>query len=133
MKLEFPLSILLAIFGSVTTYILGGWGNLLSILTLLIIIDYVTGFIAAGVEGKISSRVGFKGIAQKILIFALVAVAQMLDLLLGTEHMIRDATIFFYIINESVSIIENAGRTGLPIPLFLLKVIEVFRGKIKKK
>ncbi len=133
MKIEVPLTIFLSMIGSITSYMFGGWGSLLSILTFMVVVDYITGIIAAGVEGKISSRFGFKGIAQKIAIFALVTVAHMLDLVLGEQHMIRDATVFFYIMNESVSIIENAGRTGLPVPDFLLKTIDILKTKSKKK
>jgi toxin secretion/phage lysis holin len=131
MKVEIPLTMFLSITGSVTSYMFGGWGSLLSILTFMIIIDYITGVIAAGIERKLSSRIGFRGIAQKILIFALISVSHMIDQVIGVEHLIRDATIFFYIMNEIISIIENGKRVGLPIPAFLIKVIELLKTKKK--
>lgn len=107
----------------------GGWSALLSILTLLIILDFISGLLAAGIEGKLSSRIGFKGIAQKIIIFCLVSVAHIIDLLFGQAQFIMDATIFFYMVNEMLSIIENAGRVGLPIPKFLVRAIERLKEK----
>ncbi|MFD1739245.1 holin family protein [Bacillus salitolerans] len=133
MKFEVPFTILLSIVGSFTSFMFGGWGSLLSILTLIIILDFITGIIASGIEGKLSSRLGFKGIAQKVIIFALVSVAHAIDVAIGEQHMIRDATIFFYLVNETLSIIENAGRVGLPVPSFLVKAIELLKTKSNKK
>jgi toxin secretion/phage lysis holin len=132
-KAEMPFTLLLSLFGSLVSYMFGGWSSLLSILTLIIILDFITGVIAAGVEGKLSSRLGFRGIAQKIIIFALISVAHMIDLIFGELHLVRDATIFFYLVNELVSIIENAGRVGLPVPEFLVKAIELLKSNPKKK
>jgi len=116
--------------GGIVGYLWGGWSALLGILLAFVIIDYITGFIAAGAEGKLSSRVGFKGIAKKILIFVLVAVAHLLDEALGGNNDIfRDAVIFFYLANELLSIIENAGRAGLPIPEVLKNAVEILKGK----
>jgi toxin secretion/phage lysis holin len=133
MKFEVPVTIILSIVGSFTSLLVGGWDSLLSILSLLVIIDFITGIIASGVEGKLSSRLGFRGIAQKIIIFALVSVAHSIDVVIGEQHLVRDATIFFYIVNETLSIIENAGRVGLPVPEFLVKAVELLRTRSKKK
>ena len=116
--------------GGIIGYLWGGWNALLGILLAFVIIDYITGFIAAGAEGKLSSDVGFKGILKKILIFVLVAVAHLLDEALGGNNDIfRDAVIFFYLANELLSIIENAGRAGLPIPDVLKNAVEILKGK----
>ena len=116
--------------GGIIGYLWGGWNALLGILLAFVIIDYMTGFIAAGAEGKLSSQVGFKGIAKKIMIFILVAVAHLIDQALGGDkNIFRDATIFFYLANELLSIIENAGRAGLPIPKQLTNAVEILRGK----
>ena len=120
--------------GGIVGYLWGGWSALLGILLAFVIIDYITGFIAAGAEGKLSSEVGFKGIAKKILIFVLVAVAHLLDEALGGNNDIfRDAVIFFYLANELLSIIENAGRAGLPIPETLKNAVEILKGKGETK
>ncbi|WP_220129389.1 phage holin family protein [Thermaerobacillus caldiproteolyticus] len=106
----------------------GSLDLLVIILICFVVIDYITGVIASAIEGKLSSAVGFRGIARKLIIFILVGVSHLLDMAIGwNNHFIRDATIFFYILNEFISIIENAGRAGVPIPEFLAKVIELLR------
>ncbi|RSK29415.1 holin [Bacillus sp. HMF5848] len=115
---------------SFMTAMLGGWDMMLVILIMFVVIDYITGVLAAAVQGKLSSRAGFKGIVQKVMIFALVAVAHLLDLILsGNHNFIRDTVIFFYLFNELISIIENAGEVGLPIPGILMRAIEILRNK----
>jgi toxin secretion/phage lysis holin len=69
------------------------------------------------------------GIAKKVFIFAMVAVAHLIDTALGDAHLLRDATIFFYLANELLSIIENVGRIGLPVPTPIQKAVEVLKGK----
>jgi toxin secretion/phage lysis holin len=107
----------------------GGWNPLLSILASFVIVDYATGIMAGYVEGKLSSKVGFKAIPKKIMIFVLVAIAHQIDMALGENHLFRDATIFFYISNEIISILENAGRIGVPVPEQLKQAIQVLKGK----
>jgi toxin secretion/phage lysis holin len=132
--MEHVYRITMSVIGGIVGYLWGGWSALLGILLAFVVIDYVTGFIAAGAEGKLSSEVGFKGIAKKILIFVLVAVAHLLDEALGGNNDIfRDAVIFFYLANELLSIIENAGRAGLPIPEVLKNAVEILKGKGEAK
>ncbi|MBM7660446.1 toxin secretion/phage lysis holin [Bacillus mesophilus] len=133
MKVDFSIATILSLAGSLTSYMFGGWGSLLTILTFMVIVDYLTGIIAAGIEKKLCSKIGFRGIAQKLLIFVLVSVAHMIDMITEVEYLVRDATIIFYIMNEIISILENAKRVGLPIPVFLIKVIELVKSKSKKK
>jgi toxin secretion/phage lysis holin len=115
--------------GALVGYLFGGWSILLQILLAFVVIDYITGLLASGVEGKLSSKVGFKGAAKKIMIFCLVAVAHLADKVTGQGHMIQDAAAFFYLGNELLSIIENAGRTGLDIPEPLKNAVEMLKGK----
>lgn len=115
--------------GAVIGYLFGGWDVLLQILLVFVCIDYISGLLASGVEGKLSSKVGFKGIAKKVMIFALVAVAHMIDKALGESHIFRDAVIFFYIGNELLSILENTGRIGVPVPEQLKQAVQVLKGK----
>ena len=117
--------------GAAVAYLFGGWTALLQILVILMVIDYLTGIIAAGYLGKLSSKIGFRGIGKKIMILALVAVAHAIDTVLGDNHFIRDAVIFFYLANELLSIIENAGKTGLPVPSVLTKAVDVLNNKSK--
>ncbi|TVX93058.1 phage holin family protein [Paenibacillus agilis] len=116
-------------FGTMAAYMFGGWPTLLQVLLMMVIIDYVSGITAAGLTGTLRSGIGFIGIARKILIFLIVAIAHQVDLVLGDQHMIRDATIFFYMANELLSIIENAGRMGVPVPSVIRKAIEILKDK----
>lgn len=117
--------------GAFVGYIFGEWSVLLQILLAFVIIDYVSGLLASGVEGKLSSKVGFKGIAKKIMIFCLVAVGHLVDKALGDGSMIQNAIVFFYLGNELLSILENAGRTGLPVPEQVKSAVDVLKGKSK--
>ncbi|MEF2968874.1 phage holin family protein [Paenibacillus sp. M1] len=113
----------------VAGFLFGGWSPLLNILLAFVVIDYVSGVAAAAQEGKLSSRIGGWGIAKKVMIFAIVAVAHLVDSALGDAHLFRDAAIFFYLSNELLSLLENAGRLGAPIPPGLQKAIAILQGK----
>lgn len=115
--------------GAIGGYMFGGWSALLSILLAFVIADYVTGIMAGYVEGKLNSKIGFKAIPKKVMIFILVAVAHLIDTSLGQNHMFRDAVIFFYLGNELISILENAGRIGVPVPEQLRQAIQVLKGR----
>ena len=122
----------IAVGGSIISFLFGGWSSLLTILLAFVVLDYVTGVLAAAKEGKLNSEVGLWGIARKVAIFAVIAVAHLVDSALGDAHLFRDAAIFFYLANELLSIIENTGRTGVPIPEKLKGAVEVLRGKEEK-
>jgi toxin secretion/phage lysis holin len=117
--------------GGFVGWAFGGWSVLLQVLLALVVIDYLTGLLASGVEGKLSSKVGFKGIAKKLMIFSLVAVGHLIDKLIGDGSMVQNAIIFFFVGNEVLSVVENAGRSGLPIPPVLTKAVEVLQSKGK--
>ncbi|MGG3958435.1 phage holin family protein [Bhargavaea massiliensis] len=121
-----------AAVGAVAGYLFGGWSELLGILLAFVIMDYVTGVMAAYKEGTLKSAVGFKRIPKKVMIFVLVAVGHLIDRAVGTNGLFRDATIFFYLSNELLSIIENAGRMGLPVPEQIQQAVEVLKGKSKR-
>lgn len=95
-------------------------------------IDYITGVFAAGDNGELKSKVGFKGIAKKVVLFLLVGVAAQLDSAFGSNSAIREATIFFFIGNELLSLLENAGRMGVPLPSALTNAVEILGGKQKQ-
>lgn len=106
-----------ALFAAGVTAIFGGWDMLMTALVAMAVADYVTGLIAAGISGSLDSRVGWKGILKKLLIFVAVAVAATVDMATGLEgHPLRAAACLFYIGNEGISIVENLGRAGVPIP-----------------
>lgn len=123
-----------AVSGVITSFLFGGWPLLLNIFLAFVVIDYITGLIASGIQGQLNSKVGWKGIARKVVMFLIIAVAHMVDILLEIQtDMIRNAVIFFYLANELLSIIENAGRIGLPIPRILLHAVDVLKGRANKK
>ena len=105
-------------------YFLGGYDGLLYALIVFMVVDYITGVMCAIVDKKLSSAVGFKGICRKVLILMLVGIANLLDVsVIGTGAVLRTAVIFFYLSNEGVSLLENAGHLGLPIPEKLKEIL----------
>ena len=120
---------IVAIGGSLVTYLLGGWSALIKILVAFVVIDYVTGVLAAAISGKLNSNIGLKGIAKKVFIFVIVACGHLVDNAMGSQDIVRDAAIYFYIANELLSILENAGEIGLPVPDMLKNAIERLKGK----
>jgi len=120
---------IVAIGGSLVTYLLGGWSALIKILVAFVVIDYITGVLAAAIRGKLNSNIGLKGIAKKVFIFVIVACGHLVDGAMGTNNIVRDAAIYFYIANELLSILENAGEIGLPVPDMLKNAIERLKGK----
>lgn len=105
-------------------WFLGGCDGLLFALIAFVVIDYITGVMCAINDHTLSSEVGFRGICRKVLIFLLVGIANILDVqVIGTGSVLRTAVIFFYISNEGVSLLENAGRLRLPIPQKLKDIL----------
>ncbi len=129
----------LSIVGAVGAFIsslFGGWDAALTTLVIFMAIDYIAGLIVAGVfhnsgkseNGALESRAGWKGLCRKGMTLLIVLVAVRLDLAIGT-HFIKDAVVIAYIVNEALSIIENAGLMGLPIPSAVKKAIDVLQKK----
>ena len=88
------------------------------------VLDYITGVLCAIADGKLSSNVGYLGIARKLVIFVLVGVGNLLDVhVLGEVGIVRSAVIFFYLSNEGISLMENAAHLGLPLPEKLKDVL----------
>lgn len=114
--------------GTLLTYLFGGWSSLLGVLLFLVILDYVSGLTAAFLDKQLSSEIGFRGIARKVMVFAIVAVGHLIDIALGTE-LIMMAVIYFYMANELLSIIENSGKIGIPIPSALNNAVQILQNK----
>ena len=129
MKYENIFKTMCGFGGALASYLFGGWSAVLGVLLAFVVADYITGVIAGAVEGKLSSQIGMKGIAKKVMIFLIVAVAHLADTAVGMGNIFRDAAIFFYIANELLSILENAGRIGVPIPSAIQKAVEILNGK----
>ena len=122
--------------GGFLTYLFGGWDS--SVVTLLIFmsIDYITGLIVAGIfhksgkseTGSLNSKACWKGLAKKGVTLLLIIVAHFLDVTLGVNF-IRDGVAIAFISNEVISIIENAGLMGIPIPAVVTKAIDMLNSK----
>ena len=114
-------------------WFLGGCDGLLFALIAFVVIDYITGVMCAVSDHTLSSEVGFRGICRKVLIFLLVGIANILDVqVIGTGSVLRTAVIFFYISNEGVSLLENAGHLGLPIPQKLKDILAQLHDRAEK-
>lgn len=117
----------------------GGWTSAMTTLIIFMVIDYATGIIVAGVfhrsgkskSGALESRAGFKGLCRKGMILLILLVACRLDLMIGTGY-IKDCVCIAFVVNETLSIIENAGLMGVPIPQVLIKAIDVLKAKEEK-
>lgn len=124
------------VIGSAVAAAFGGWDAAMITLVSMMVIDYLTGVLVAGVfhnspkteNGALESKAGWKGLCRKGVTLLIVLVAARLDIILGTGF-IRDAVVIGYIANEIISIIENAGLMGVPIPAAIEKAIEVLQSK----
>ena len=114
-------------------YFLGGCDGLLIALVVFVVADYITGVMCAVTDRKLNSEVGFKGICRKVVIFMLVGIAHVIDVtVIATGSVLRTAVTFFYLSNEGVSLLENAGHLGLPIPETLKEVLEQLHERAEK-
>lgn len=128
------IQIIFTAIGGWLGWFLGGCDGLLYALIAVVVIDYITGVMCAIADKTLSSEVGFKGICRKVLIFLLVGIAHTLDVnIIGSGSVLRTAAVFFYISNEGVSIMENAGHLGLPIPGKLMEVLEQLHDRAEKE
>lgn len=116
-----------AIFGGILGFMFGELDGFITALLVFVVVDYITGFMCAIAEKRLSSEVGAKGIMKKVVIFALVAVGHIIDTVIlkgAGGSTFRTMIIFFYLANEGLSITENAARLGLPVPEKLKTVLE---------
>lgn len=128
------IRLLIATIGGWVGFFIGGCDGLIITLLIFVIIDYITGVLCAIYDKKLSSKIGFKGITRKILVFVLVGLANMLDVnVLKTGSVLRTATIFFYLSNEGISILENAGHLGVKYPDKIKDVLEQLHDRSDKK
>lgn len=119
------VQIAISMIGGYLGMFIGGFDGPIFTLVVFVVIDYVTGVLCGLFDKKLSSEVGFKGICRKVIIFLLVGVAHMIDkYVIGSGEVLRTATIFFYLSNEGISILENSAHLGLPIPEKLKRALE---------
>ena len=124
----FSFKALVAFIVSVLTVGLGSPTTLVYAVLVFMGIDYITGVIAAGVTGKLNSNAGLRGIAKKFVMLAICVVAYQVDKIAGSGLIVRNACLYFYASNELLSIVENAGRIGVPVPMALKNAISVLKG-----
>lgn len=105
-------------------YFLGGWDMALQTLLIVMLLDYITGICKAIYKKKVNSSIGLKGIIKKIGYLVIVAVAVILDHITGETGAIRTLVIYFFVANEGISIIENWGAMGLPLPQKIIEILE---------
>ncbi|MEE0944889.1 MAG: phage holin family protein [Clostridia bacterium] len=121
--------------GSFVSYIIGGWDAAMTTLAMCMAIDYLTGFAVAAVfkkspkseNGALESRAGFKGLCRKCTVLLMVLIAHRLDVVLGMGF-IKDGVVTAYVLNDCVSIIENVGIMGLPMPPVITRAIDMLKG-----
>lgn len=122
-----------AVIFAVCGFLWGEIDGLLYALIAFMVLDYATGLISAYIGKKLSSSVGFAGIAKKVFILILVAVGHILDVhILGGGSVCRSAVTGFYLANEGISILENSGKIGLPLPKRLLDILAQLKNKENK-
>lgn len=126
--------------GGVIASLFGGWDAGLATLVMFMAIDYVSGLVVAGVfhnskkttSGALESKAGWKGLCRKGMSLLFVLIAYRLDLAIGSNY-IRDAVIIGFIVNETISIVENAGLMGVPLPETINKAIDILTSKSEEK
>lgn len=134
------ISIIFGVVGSFIASLFGGWDTALTTLLLFMGIDYLTGLIVAGVfhrspkteTGALESRTGLKGLIRKFTMLLFVLVGYRLDVAVGTTY-IRDAVCIAFMANELLSIVENAGLMGVPIPAVITNAIDILSKKGEDK
>lgn len=130
----------IGVVGGFIASLLGGWDAALTTLIIFMGIDYVTGLIVAGVfnnstkseNGALESRAGWKGLCRKGVTLLIVLIACRLDMVIGSSFM-RDAAVIAFIANELISIVENAGLMGIPVPAVIKKAIDILKSKAESE
>lgn len=136
MKVKEMICVTAGVVGSFIAKVFGGWDAALTTLIIFMVADYITGLIVAGVfhkskkseNGALESHVGWKGLCKKGVTLLFVLIAYRLDLALGLDF-IRNTVIIGFMANELISITENAGLMGAPVPKVLLKAIDILTQK----
>ena len=130
------ICMVIGVIGSIVSSLFGGWSASLTTLLLFMAADYLTGLVVAAVfkkspktkTGSLESKAGFKGLCRKGMMLLFVLVAYRLDLVIGTDY-IRNAVIIAFIANELISLTENAGLMGVPLPAVRTNAIEILTKK----
>ena len=123
--MEKYFNVIVAILATFFTYLFGSWDLALQVLIVFMVLDYLTGVLHAYLIGQLSSEVGFKGLVKKCMILVVLIIGVMLDRILGTGTWVfRTLVCYFYIANEGISLLENVGNIGIPIPNKIKNALE---------
>lgn len=112
-------------------YLFGGIDVALSCLLIAIILDYATGLVKAFVTKELSSKIGIRGIVKKVSILFIVMLAVLIDKVTGETGAIRTLVIYYFVANEGLSVLENLGQAGVPIPQSIRKALKVMKKENK--
>ena len=123
------ISDIISVILTTIVYILGGWDVALISMVIVVIIDYITGVASAFYNKKLSSKQGLKGIIKKFCYFLIVALAVVIDNLLGQSGIIRTLVIYFFVANDGLSVIENMAEMDVKLPRKLIDALEELRHK----
>ena len=128
---QYAFNSAIAVGGSVVTFFVGACSEMLTLLFTVIIIDYITGLMSAIINRNLSSSIGYKGLIKKFGIVLIVVLSFQIDKFMGTNF-VMSGTILFFVSNELISIIENYGKIGLPLPPQITNVIKMLKDKNDK-
>lgn len=123
----------LAAVGAFLSWLIGGFDSLVQILVIFIVIDYLTGLAKAWINRELSSQRGLRGIVKKLALISLVVVAEKVDFLIGGNDFVRNTIIYSLITNETISILENAGHMGIPIPKQFFRALKRLKSKSEEE
>lgn len=129
---QFINSVLAAI-ATGAVYLFGGFDVALNCLLIAIVLDYITGIIKAYIKKELSSEIGLKGILKKVGVLIVVMLAVLVDRVTGNTGAVRTLVIYYFVANEGLSIIENLGAAGVPIPAKLKKALKALKKESNKK
>ena len=134
MSIKHIITAVAGVIGGAIASVFGGWSSAMTTLCIFMAIDFVSGLILAGLfhnssktdSGTLSSKAGFRGLAKKCMVLLFVLIGARIDVTLGITYA-KDAVCIAFIVNELISIVENAGLMGIPVPEVITKAIEMLR------
>lgn len=127
------IKIIISVIATAISSFLGGFDVPITILLTAIVIDYITGIVVAVIQGNLNSKVGFRGLLKKVLYLFVVGVAVMIDKVSGSGGAVRDLIIYYFVSNECLSILENCGNAGIPLPQILKDKLVQIQNKTTNK
>ena len=125
------LQSILAVISTGLIYLLGGLDIALTCLLIAIVLDYVSGMLKAFITKQVSSKIGFKGIMKKVSILLVVMLAVLIDRVTGETGAIRTLVVYYFVANEGLSVLENLGQAGVPIPQSIKKALKALKKESK--